>query len=177
MTEADGDHIATNLALGEVLQPSRQNIPIQRTTRRPHLTTQHLSNPPLLQNLLHLQQRWRKPSLDPNHRLRPAPFSSIRQLARALRVLRERPLDVHTLARLDARKSRVVVLIHARRDDDEVHVRVRGQVGGAAVGFCGGGEVVGFHCALRGFDARVAEGCDGVFGAAARGEEIGEVGA
>lgn len=68
-----------------------------------------------------------------------------------------------------------MVHIHAGAAHNEVDVWVLCQSFWVTV--CSGlrGEVVGFDGCVGGFGAAVAEGCDGVFGAAEGGEEVGEV--
>ncbi|CCF38688.1 hypothetical protein CH063_09717, partial [Colletotrichum higginsianum] len=73
------------------------------------------------------------------------------------------PLNVDVLPGFHAGQRRVVVLVDARRDDDEVNVRVCGEVGRAAVSLGLGGEFVGRDGAAGCLDARVTEGRDCVF--------------
>ena len=63
--------------------------------------------------------------------------------------------------------------IHAGGANDEVDVRIGGEVLGGAVSFCGRGEVVDLDGFFGGVEGGVAEGDDLVFGG---GGEVGEVG-
>lgn len=61
-------------------------------------------------------------------------------------ILRNRPLDIYILARKNARIHRLEVLIDTRVADDEVDVRVVGELLGVAVGLNLWIKVVVFDC-------------------------------
>lgn len=66
--------------------------------------------------------------------------------------------------------------VHAGAADYEVDVCVVGEVLRVAIGARLGGQVVVRDCAVGGVGGGVEEGDDGVFGQAAGGEQVGEVG-
>lgn len=113
--------------------------------------------------------------MQPNNGLASTLLGRLDELPDMLIVLRKRPLDIHRPPGLDARQNSWVMHIHAGTADYEVDVGVVGEVLWATVGACAGGEVVVRDCAVGGVDGGVEEGDDGVFGEAARGEEVGEV--
>ena len=86
----------------------------------------------------------------------------------------ERPFDVDSLAGGEGGEGKAVVGIDTRRDDEEVDVRVGGEVGGGGVGFGAGGEVVGFDGGVGRVKARVAKGDDGVIWGCEESREVSE---
>lgn len=177
MAYANSHDIAAHLLLRKVRQPLGQNLPIIRAAKRPHVAAQHLANDTRVENLCQLLDGPRPSPLQADEHFGAALLGGLHEARNVARVGRNRPLNVHVLARLDAGQRRLVVPVDARVANDQIHVGVGGE--GRRVAVRGGAaavEAVGCNGRLGGRDGAVAQR-DNLEALFARGAgEAGEVG-
>lgn len=148
MTNPNGNGISTHLPISKILQSRRHRLHIQPPPIRPHRRTQNLPEllVSILKNLPHLHNLRQPSPLQTNRDPRPAPLRPLLHQINMRHILRNRPLDIYILARKNARIHRLEVLIDTRVADDEVDVRVVGELLGVAVGLNLWIKVVVFDC-------------------------------
>ena len=133
VAKADSERVPANLGVGEVLDEERVDGAVERAAGAADLTTQDPADAAGLDEVADAPDSGGEPALQADDGAGAAGAREVGELGGVRGVVRQRPLDVDVLAGADAGEHGVVVAVDAGGADDELDVRVGGDVLGAPV--------------------------------------------
>lgn len=136
MSESNGEYIAADRAVRKVRQPSSNRFTTLGAAKGTRITAEDLADAATFQHLLELHHDGSKAALVADKSVRAVAGRRLCKLLRVPGILRQRPLDECALARANAWQSRFVVRVDTGCANDQVDIRILGEVIGVAVCLC-----------------------------------------
>lgn len=143
MDAVDGEQVATDIALQEVLIARACDVVLPDAAGGVHVDAMDGPEAARGDDFADLVQRWRHARLQANDRAHILGLGKGEQFTGLRCSGGKRPFDKDGFASKECRERNRVVCVNAGADDDQVDGGVGGEFGGGSIGFCCGGEVVG----------------------------------